>query len=259
MKKDTALQNTRKGWMGWWPAGGIVSLLDPENARIKQFLLEQRKLMPENSRVLDAGAGSRPYEPIFSGLVYESTDMPGGFYDTRHDFECFLDSIPQADNTYDIVLLTQVLEHVPSPTAVLKEVQRILKPGGKLLLSVPLNGPLHGEPWHFFHFTHHGIVQLAKNSNLQVIELEKVGGAFWLLGKRLPDTFRKLIKQHDPFRAKKRQQNVWLCTLWSLLLLPVWLFVYLPCAYILRPAFYWLDLLDQEKSFTLGYTAILQK
>jgi SAM-dependent methyltransferase len=151
------------------------------------------------------------------------------------------------------------LEHVPDPKAVMYEVQRVLKPEGKLFLSVPFNAPLHGEPWHFFQFTHYGIAQLAEEAGLNIVEIEKIGGSFWNLGKRLPDTFRKLLKQYDPFRAKKRGMSPGFCVIMNILLSPVWIFVYLPSAYLIRPIFYWMDYLDLEKSFTLGYTAVLQK
>jgi len=233
--------------------------LDPENARILAFLKEQADRLPKGSQVLDAGAGRKPYKAVFSTSVYESCDMPGGFYPEAHDFECHLDDMPRPDGSYDVVVLTQVLEHVPDPLAVLREIYRILKPGGRLLLSVPLTAPLHGEPWHFFHFTHHGIARLTEETGFSIVEIEKMGGAFWVLGKRLPDAFRKLFKQYDPFRAKKRSQNPAFCVLMNLLLLPLWFLAYLPSAYLLRPLFYWLDRLDIEKSFTLGYTAVLVK
>jgi SAM-dependent methyltransferase len=259
MVNSNIIINQRNGWMGWWPKEGLKAVLDPENARIKCFLIEQRELLAADAVVLDAGAGAKPYQFVFNDLEYESTDMPDGFYKEPHDFECFLDDISRPDNYYDCVVLTQVLEHVPDPLAVVKEIGRVLKPGGKLLLSVPLNTPLHGEPWHFFNFTHYGIAQLATSSDLLLSEIEKVGGGFWLLGKHFPDAFRKLVKQYDPFRAKKRGQNVGLCILSCFMLLPIWIFVYLPGAYLLRPLFYWLECVDRVKSFTLGYTAVLQK
>jgi SAM-dependent methyltransferase len=251
--------NTRHGWLRWWPKKGLKAILDPENARIETFLLEQSAQLPKGSLVLDAGAGKCPYKYIFKELDYQSTDMPGGFYDQPHDFECELHDIPKDDNTYDAVVLTQVLEHVPDPWATLSEICRVLKPGGKLLLSAPLNGPLHGEPWHYFQFTHHGLNQLAEKTGFQISEIEKVGGAFWLIGKRLPVAFKKLLKQYDPFRAKKRGQNALFCILMTLILLPTWFVLYLPSAYIIRPLFYWLDYLDREKSFTTGYTAVFVK
>ena len=185
--------------------------------------------------------------------------MPGGFYPQRHDFECFLDNIPRPDADYDAIINTQVLEHVPDPSAVLKEFQRLLKPGGTLLLSVPLTAPLHGEPWHFFHFTHHALFRLAAQYGFDVRSCEKIGGAFWVLGKRLPDAFRKLLIQYDPTRARKRGQTLTRAVVMTFLMIPAWLLFYPAAAGVLRPLFYWLDRLDIEKSFTLGYTAVFAK
>jgi SAM-dependent methyltransferase len=251
--------NPRAGWLGWWPKTGVHAVLDPENGRIHAFLEEQAARLDAGSRVLDAGAGKRPYAPLFKRQCYESCDMPGGFYQHPHDFECWLHDIPQPDNSYDAVVLTQVLEHVPNPEAVLRELARILRPAGKVLLSVPLNGPLHGEPWHFFQFTHYGIAELARRTNFEVGEIEKVGGAFWQFGKRLPDAFNKLLKQYDPFRARKRGQPLAIAIGMTLALLPLWLLTYPLSAWLLRPLFYWLDRLDRNKEFTLGYTAVLIK
>lgn len=249
--------NPRAGWLGWFP--GWTSMMDPENGRIPAFLVEKASKLSADARVLDAGAGARPYEPIFHRQKYESCDMPGGFYKQKHDFECFLHAIPQSDNSYDIVVNTQVLEHVPDPLAVLCELNRVLKPGGRLLLSVPLNGPLHGEPWHFFQFTHYGIAELARRANFEIEECEKIGGAFWTLGKRLPDAFRKWLKQYDPTRARKRGQSLTHSIVMTLLLLGPWLLCYPITAYLFRPLCYWIDRIDIEKSFTLGYTAVLVK
>jgi SAM-dependent methyltransferase len=249
--------NPRHGWMGWWP--GWMAMIDPENARIPSFLAEEAARLPDGVRVLDAGAGTRPFAKFFSRQKYESCDMPGGFYKQQHDFECFLHEIPKADNTYDVVVNTQVLEHVPDPLAVMRELSRILKPGGKLFLTVPLTAPLHGEPWHFFHFTHHAIGRLAEESGFSITQCEKIGGAFWALGKRLPDVFRKWLKQYDPGRAKKRGQSIAHCVVMTLLLLIPWLIFYPVSAYIFRPLCYWLDRSDIEKSFTLGYTVVMEK
>lgn len=257
--RETSELNPRHGWLGWWPRGGWRAVLDPENGRIRAFLEDEAARLAAGARVLDAGAGTRPYAALFRRQEYHSCDMPGGFYEARHDFECRLDAIPQPDASYDAVILTQVLEHVPNPIAVLREIRRVLRPGGRVLLSVPMNSPLHGEPWHFFQFTHHGLAELARQSDLVLATVEKLGGAFWHLGKRFPDTLRKLLKQWDPTRARKRGQSVRICVGMTLVLLPLYLLGYPVSAWIWRPLCYWLDQLDREKSFTLGFTAVLHK
>jgi SAM-dependent methyltransferase len=245
--------------MGWWPAGGWKAVFDPQNGCIEAFLREEAKLLPAGANLLDAGAGERPYQTIFSKQRYQSCDMPKGFYAATHDFECSLDNIPQPDRTYDAVVLTQVLEHVREPLKVLQEIRRVLKPGGVALVSIPLNSPLHGEPLHFFHFTHYGMYELAGQSSLEVIRCEKLGGAFWLLGKQLGDVPAKLMKQHDPFRARKRHRSPYASLLWSLILLPAWLVLVPVLKWVLQPLCYWLDCLDIEKSFTSGYTLVLRR
>ena len=252
-------QNTQNKWLNLISETGLKAILDPENATIYKFLSEQSKLLKPNSLILDAGAGKKPYKHLFNQHTYQSCDMPGGFYPDKHNFECFLDAIPTPDNHYDAIILTQVLEHTPNPLKVLTEINRTLKPNGKLVLSVPLNAPLHGEPWHFFHFTHYGLSELANESRFQLIMCEKIGGGFWCLGKRLPDTIKRVYKQYDPFQAKKRSRNILQCTLMSLGLLPFYFFGYLLSAYFIRPLFYFLDYLDLNKDFTLGYCAVMKK
>ena len=251
--------NKRNGWLGFIPTQGFKAILDPENAAIRRFLVEQSRLLPKNSLILDGGAGKKPYQDLFKEHIYHSCDMPGGFYSNTHDFECFLNNIPVPDQSYDAVVLTQVLEHTQNPNEVLLEMNRILKPGGRLLISVPLNSPLHGEPWHFFHFTHYGIYTLSAQTGFNVLDCEKLGGSFWCLGKRIPDAFKKLLKQYDPFRAKKRGLSIAYCMAMTIALLPVYVFGYGISAYIIRPLFYYLDYLDYKKDFTLGYCAVLQK
>lgn len=251
------LLNKRAGWLGAWP--GWRAVLDPENARIQRFLKEQSLKLPADSNLLDASAGNRPYKPIFRSQCYESCDMPNGFYRCEHDFECYLDDIPREDAYYDTVILTQVLEHVPNPEAVLRELARVTRPGGKLLLSVPMICPLHGEPWHFFNFTHHGLAELAKRSQWNVLECEKIGGAFWVLGKRLAELPGKLMKNVDPFRAKKRGQSIVACLFWTFLFFPVWLLTTPLLRYLWRPLCYWLDRIDFEKQLTTGYTAVFER
>src|SRR5438876_920487 len=86
----------------------------------------------------DAGAGICPYRKHFieRGHQYESADF--GAVDKEYGdltYRCRLEAIPVVDDNYDLVLLSQVLEHLPEPLQVLRELQRVLKPGGTLWLT----------------------------------------------------------------------------------------------------------------------------
>jgi 2-polyprenyl-3-methyl-5-hydroxy-6-metoxy-1,4-benzoquinol methylase len=66
-------------------------------------------------------------------------------------------SAPVATESVDVVLCTQVLEHVPHPQAVVAEIHRMLRPGGHLLLTVPSIFPQHGGPGDYWRYTPDGL------------------------------------------------------------------------------------------------------
>jgi SAM-dependent methyltransferase len=243
--------------LGVWP--GFRRIRDPENACIHEFIKGESQKLAADKKVLDAGAGKRPYQKYFRHCHYESCDIDQGFYAQQHDFVCTLEEIPREDQRYDVVVLSQVLEHVPHPEKSMKEVARVTKKSGRVLLTVPMNGPLHGEPWHFYQFTHHGISILAKSSGFKVSKVVRIGGLFWFLGKRLRYFPSDLIRRYDPFRAKKRGRSVLLAASVTVFLLPFWMVFKVLFSWILSPISYWLDMIDREKKTTTGWCVVLEK
>ena len=109
---------------------------------------------PKN-RLLDLGCGVKPYASVYQqyvdeaiGIDVESTkhdrSVPDKFYNGR--------DIPFDDRYFDIVLTSEVLEHVPDPGHFLNEINRVLVPGGYLVLTVPFMSGIHEEPYDFFFF-----------------------------------------------------------------------------------------------------------
>ena len=93
---------------------------------IDQFAKRASATVQEGGRVLDAGAGDSPYCRYFQHCHYEAADLckrPERAYDYV-DFSCDLTSIPVEDGRYDMVLCTQVIEHVVDPLKVLLELTR---------------------------------------------------------------------------------------------------------------------------------------
>jgi|SRR5450755_624117 SAM-dependent methyltransferase len=84
---------------------------------------------------LDYGAGTSPYRDLLPGATVVTADLPGG---ERYRVDLELDAsgaCPVPDMTFDGVLSTQVLEHVTDPVGYLREAHRVLRPGGRLVLS----------------------------------------------------------------------------------------------------------------------------
>ena len=119
-----------------------------------QWVKAQAEKLPAGSRVLDAGAGASKYRPFFAHCRYETQDFcqyQGQLvqYLQPIDHVCDITRIPLPDACLDAILCTEVLEHVVEPVAVVKEFGRLLKPGGRLWLTVPHGCYVHMEPYHF--------------------------------------------------------------------------------------------------------------
>lgn len=98
------------------------------------------------------------------------------------DVVCDITQLPFKDNSVDQIINIAVLEHVPNPQAVISEIHRVLKPGGKLLCEIPFMQGFHASPYDFQRFTYEGIkVQFKEFGNLRIHTNSPTGGMLWLL------------------------------------------------------------------------------
>ena len=134
-------------------------------------------------RVLDIGCGNKPYERFFTNnlLEYIGCDVVQSDQN-RVDIICEANNIPVEDNYFDTVFSTQVIEHVADHNGLLSEAYRVLKPGGKLIISGPMYWPLHEEPHDYFRFTKYGFSYLLKKHEFNEIAIEPCGGKWALTG-----------------------------------------------------------------------------
>ncbi|MFB6245124.1 MAG: class I SAM-dependent methyltransferase, partial [Candidatus Nanohaloarchaea archaeon] len=110
--------------------------------------------------------------------TYESLDIEGEEPDYRQDIQDMeLDS-----GEYDTVFCRNVLEHVEEPRKAVSEIARVLRDGGKAVISVPHLAYLHKEPEDYYRFTEHGIEEIASGTGLEVVEVREAGGLFSFMG-----------------------------------------------------------------------------
>lgn len=127
------------------------------------WVKEALKNIAKGSRILDAGAGEQQYRQYCSHLNYVSQDfceydgagdgrgIQTSTWDTdKIDIVSDITTIPAEDKSFDAVLCTEVLEHIPDPIAALKEFCRLLRPGGELILSAPFASLTHQAPYHYY-------------------------------------------------------------------------------------------------------------
>jgi SAM-dependent methyltransferase len=158
-----------------------------ERPAILRFVKEAATSTPPGARVLDAGAGQAPYRELFGHCQYVTSDWSRSAHPIARssDIVAPLDSLPIADDSFDAVVSTQVLEHVRSPGAVLRELHRVLVPGGRLWLTAPFVGELHEEPYDFYRYTEHGLRQLVETASFAEVRVQPLSGYFTALAQML--------------------------------------------------------------------------
>jgi SAM-dependent methyltransferase len=206
-------------------------------ARTVEELRQFAASLPAGARVLDAGAGECQHREYFGSARYTAVDLAIGdrTWDySKIDAVADLEQLPFPDACFQAALNVVVLEHTQRPGQVLKEIGRVLEPGGRLLLIVPQEWGVHQSPHDYFRFTRHGLDLLLREAGFASFTIAPVGGFFTLVGRRLLDTVVFFMRG------------------WRWLLFP---FAAVLCgpAGLLAP---FLDGLDGDKHTTLGYACI---
>ncbi len=129
--------------------------------------------------VLDAGAGECAYKRYFAHCNYKAIDLALGEPNWNYshlDYIGPLDRMPIPDAAFDVVLCTQVLEHLEHPQESIVEMFRVLRPGGRLYMTVPMAHPEHQVPYDFFRYTSYGLRSLCQIAGFSEIRTEAFGG-----------------------------------------------------------------------------------
>lgn len=155
--------------------------------------------------VLGVGCGQKPYKNLFNVESYIGMDIENEGHDhSNEDIDVYYDTkhFPFSEKTFDSVITNQVFEHVFVPDVFLQEVYRVLKPKGKLLLTVPFLWDEHEQPNDFARYSSFGIkYQLEKNGFLIVSQSKSVNDIRVIFQMLNMYIFKKL-------RSKNKYVNV---------------------------------------------------
>ena len=187
------------------------------------------KEIPSDLKMLDAGAGECQFKKYCSHLKYTSQDFAqyDGLGDkkglqmkkwdnTQIDLISDIINIPVEKESYDAIMCTEVFEHIPDPISAIKEFSRILKPGGKLILTAPFCSLTHFAPYHFYSgFNTYFYEKYLIESGFKIEETTSNGNFFSYLAqeiRRIP----LVVKNHSKARLNIFQKAILYASLFVL-------------------------------------------
>jgi len=179
-----------------------------------KWLSQKLATIPCGQRILDAGAGQLKNKKHCCHLNYVSQDfcqyegdgngkgLHTGIWDTsKIDISCDITNIPEPDGSFDAILCSEVLEHIPDPVKAIAEFSRLLKPDGVLILTAPFVSNVHFAPYHFcsgfsqYWYEHHLVAM-----GFSIEELVPNGDWF--------DLFHQEVVRFS-YVAKKYNEKLW--------------------------------------------------
>jgi ubiquinone/menaquinone biosynthesis C-methylase UbiE len=156
---------------------------------LDDFHFRQVAMLPAGSMVLDLGGNRTGKRGLFDvekydlNVVYANLSIA-----KRPHLQAEAAWLPLRRESFDAVICSELLEHVPDPIAVIEETHRVLRAGGTLLVCVPFLTRIHGDPFDFGRYTDYYWLETLKAAGFIDITIEHQGG-FWSV---LVDTLRDL-------------------------------------------------------------------
>jgi ubiquinone/menaquinone biosynthesis C-methylase UbiE len=170
------------------------------NQETREVWLEQTLAkVPPGSRILDAGAGERHYAKFCHHLKYVSQDFAqynglgdgtglqmGSWDQIKLDIVSDITQIPEPAGAFDAVMCIEVLEHLPSPVEALRELTRLLRKGGMLIVTAPFCSLTHFAPFFYQtgysrYFFEYWLPQLG----CQIVDIQWNGNYFEFMAQEL--------------------------------------------------------------------------
>jgi SAM-dependent methyltransferase len=153
--------------------------------------------------LLDIGCGSMPYKKLFThcnsyiGLEIE-TEKSNEFADYTYDGKTF----PFENESYDSAICSEVLEHVFEPNIFLKEINRVMKKNGLIILTLPFIWDEHEQPYDYARYTSFGLKYILEKENFEVLEQKKICNNLSIISQLINCYFYKKMYHKKNFLFK---------------------------------------------------------
>jgi len=173
----------------------IFGTFDNQKAR-DEFVIEALKKVPAGRVLLDAGCGSQTYRKYCGHLVYKAQDFGQFEVDLapsmtgwkekyqygKIDYIGNIWDIDESQGAFDVILCTEVFEHIAFPIETIKEFSRLLKPSGQLILTAPSNCLRHMDPFYYYSgFSDRWYEKILPENGLKIDKMIAVGDYYsWM-------------------------------------------------------------------------------
>jgi SAM-dependent methyltransferase len=166
------------------------------------------ELRGSSPRLLDVGCGVKPYYPFFAGVVSEYVGVDV-VENPAAELLGPVEALPVEDASFDVVLCTQVLEHCDDPAQAVRELRRVIRPGGRVLASTHGVQVYHPSPADYWRWTHEGLHRLFTTSaEWSTVTVEPAAGTAsalaMLLGTYVEIALRRSVLARPPVWALNR-------------------------------------------------------
>ena len=170
-----------------------------------ELFINYFNIIDKRESVLDYGSGDGPYKKMlkayFNSYVSADYEITNLKHSKRPDV--IIDDnqhVNVENNSFSCVVLSEVLEHLYEPQLALKEMRRILVPGGYIIGTVPFFMWEHEKPYDFHRYTYFGLKRMFEENNFEIVKLNYVGDNIGVLVYIHSKVFGVFLK---PFRGIK--------------------------------------------------------